>query len=69
MRGFVRGWVGVPLTRQRGPVGGCTPILLEEMPGEVDVDGAEVEGCDVEATAGSELKSALGPRGGTFPDI
>lgn len=43
--------------------------MLEELPGEVDVEGTDVDGCDAEAGVGSELKSALGPRGGAFPDM
>lgn len=67
-RGFVREGVGVPLTRLRGAVGGCTPILLEQ-PGDVDVEGADGDDCDAGVVVGSELKRALGPRGGAFPDI
>lgn len=61
--------MGTPLTRLRGPVGGCAPILLEELPGEVDVEGADVDVCDADAGVGNELNSALGPRGGAFPDM
>ena len=42
-RGFARGWVGTPFARLRGPVGGCAPILLDELPGEVDVEGTDVD--------------------------
>lgn len=41
--------------------------MLED--GEVDVEGSDVEVWDAEAGVGRELKSALGPRGGAFPDM
>jgi hypothetical protein len=37
--------------------------------GDVDVEGTDVDVCDAEAGLGNELKSALGPRGGAFPDM
>lgn len=57
------------MRRLRGPVGGCAPILLEELPGEVDVEGADVDVWEADVGVGNELKSALGPRGGAFPDM
>ena len=43
--------------------------MLDELPGEVDVEGVDVDACEVEDGVGNELNSALGPRGGAFPDI
>ena len=43
--------------------------MLEELPGEVDVEGSDVDVCDAEGGVGNELSSALGPRGGAFPDM
>lgn len=63
---WLLGWVGTPLTKLRGPVGGGAPILLVDVPGEVDVEGVDE---DVDELAGKELRSARGPRGGALPDI
>lgn len=54
------------MTKLRGPVGGGAPILLVDVPGEVDVEGVDEE---VDELAGKELRSARGPRGGALPDI
>jgi hypothetical protein len=42
--------------------------LLVPAPGEVDVEGVEVEAC-CDDEAGKVLNSALGPLGGALPDI
>jgi len=42
--------------------------LLVPAPGEVEVEGVEVEAC-CDDELGNELKSALGPLGGALPDM